>query len=654
MIFCMNPLPTFRRLARLGLALATLFAAQAAPLIPSWTPLFKGIDHLTATNSTSSGDFQSLMVANVLRIDLTDPDIRLLTTPRHANYQQDSIETGAMTVSRFVQTKHVQAAVNGNFFRLSSQPGNDNVPYYVAEGTQMLLLGLAISEGTVVSRQQSAADSSSVIFDVSNHCTILHTNWPATNTAGIHTAVSGDYPLVIKGVNVSRKYLGLGGVHDQNPRTSYGLSQDKRYLYLLTVDGRQPGYSEGAFDYETAAWMLALGAYDAVNMDGGGSSTMVVADAAGNPHRLNSPSAVADSGNEREVGSHFGIFAKPLAGFIDQVKSLPDDDAATITWTTTLPANSQVEYDTTEDFALATPLQTASVTNHAALITGLQPGTGYFFRAVSIRSGTRYASPSFYFTTSNYVATTPAIALTNSWKYTPTGQSGTGWTAPGFNDSAWSGPGAGLLWIDTRSTPNADVQPKGEPLPANPATGFPYVTYYFRRHFTIPTVAAGAALQFSAQVDDGAVFYLNGHEIYRVRMDDPPAVITSTTLATTFPCAGDAVTTCFDDFTLTGAAAGYLVAGDNVLAVEVHNYNARSGDITFGLDLSITEPNAVDPRLDVVRTGGTPSLQWTRGGFTLQQADSPEGPWTDVPGPVISSPFTPAMVGATRYYRLHK
>jgi exopolysaccharide biosynthesis protein len=643
----MNPLPIFRRLARLGLTLAALFAAQAAPLIPSWTPIFKGIDHLAATNSTSSGDFQNLMVANALRIDLTDPDIRLLTTRSNANYLANLRETAAMTVSRFVQTEHVQAAVNGNFFSPS-----DN---FQPEGTATALDGLEISQGGVVSPQRSAQNASAVIFDLSNHCTILHTNWPATNNAGIYTAVSGDYPLVIKGVNIGRKYLSLGGIHDLNPRTSFGLSQDRRYLYLVTIDGRQPGYSNGAYDYETAAWMLAFGAYDAVNMDGGGSSTMVIADAAGTPHRLNVPSTVADSGRERTVGSHFGIFAKPLTGFIDNVKSLPDDDAATITWTTALPANSQVEYDTTEDFALATPLQSASVTNHAALITGLQPGTGYFFRAVSIRSGTRYASPSFYFTTSNYVATTPVIALTNSWKYTSASQSGSGWTAPGFNDSAWSGPGAGLLWVDTRATgPNPDVQPKGEQMPENPATGFPYVTYYLRKHFTIPTAAAGAALQFSAQVDDGAVFYLNGHEIYRLRMDDPPADITSTTLAATFPCAGDAVTTCFDDFTLTGTAAGFMVAGDNLLAVEVHNYNARSADITFGLDLAVTEPSPVAPQLNVIRTNATSSLQWTRGGFTLQQADSPEGPWTDVPGPVISSPFTPDTTGTTRFYRLHK
>ncbi|HTH47499.1 MAG TPA: phosphodiester glycosidase family protein [Candidatus Limnocylindria bacterium] len=643
----MNIASTLGRLATFGLLLASVLSAQASPQIPGWKPLFKGIDHIVATNLTSSGDFQNLMVANALRIDLTDPDIRLLTTRSNANYVPNTRETAGMTVSRFVQTQHVQAAVNGNFF----SPAEN----YLPEGTAMALDGLEISEGAVVSPQRSSQNSAAVLFDVSNHCTILHTNWPATNNAGIYTAVSGDYPLVIKGVNIGRRYLGSGGIHDTNPRTSYGRSQDGRYLYLVTIDGRQAGYSEGAYDYETGAWMLAFGAYDAVNMDGGGSTTMVIADAAGNPHRLNNPSTVADSGKERTVGSHFGIFAQPLVGFISKVAALPDDDAASVTWTTTSPASSQVEYDTNEDFTMATTVQAETVTNHAVLLTDLQPGTGYFFRAVSTVGPTRYTSPSFFFTTTNYVTTNQVIALTDSWKYTSSSQSDTDWTASGYNDTAWSGPGAGLLWVDTRSTgPNPDVGPRGEQMPFDPGTGFPHVTYYFRKHFSVPAAAAGAALQFSAQVDDGAMLYLNGHEIYRLRMDPAPTVITSDTLAATYPCDGDAVTTCFDDFLLTGDAASYLVAGDNVLAVEVHNYNARSADITFGLNLGITEPSQSNPQLDLTRDDSGTSLSWTRGGFTLQQAGSPEGPWTDVPGPVISGPFTPDVSGPTRYYRLHK
>ena len=61
----------------------------------------------------------------------------------------------------------------------------------------------------------------------------------------------------------------------RNPRTMAGVTRDGRLL-LVAVDGRAPGYSAGLNFEEEAAVMLALGAVDAVNLDGGGSTTMAV------------------------------------------------------------------------------------------------------------------------------------------------------------------------------------------------------------------------------------------------------------------------------------------------------------------------------------------------------------------------------------------
>lgn len=646
----MNFLPSFfhscLRILAAFLGLTAVFQATAIPALPEWTPIFKGIDHLVATNLPDRANYPNLQVGNALRINLTDPDIKLVTTPRIANYQQNFRETGGMTVSRFLQTQHVQAAINANFFSPSE--------YYLPEGTPMALDGLAISQGVIVSPQQNSLNSSAVVFDITNRASIIHTNWPATSNAGRYTAVSGDYPLVVNGINISRKYLTLGGfVHGVNPRTAIGLSQDGKYLFLLTIDGRQSGYSDGAYDYETAGWLLLLGAYDGVNMDGGGSSTMVVADAAGNPRELNSPSSVADSGKERTVASHFGILAKPVPGFITQVVALPDDDAATLTWTTPIPANAQVEYGPTESLGSASALQTGLGTNHAVLLTNLAPGTGYYYQAHSTANGALHTSPLFFFTTYNYVTTNAVLALTDSWKYTSANLDGINWTAPTYKDSTWSGPGPGLLWVDTRGTgPNPSVQPKGTQMPANGATGYPFNTYHFRTHFSLPSNSPGPMLTFSGLIDDGAILYLNGHEIFRLRMDESPTAIANSTLASGFPCAGDA--TCLDEFLITGTAAGFLATGDNVLCAEVHNYNSRSADITFGLEVGITQPNPTSPRLDIARPDGRITLSWTRGGFTLQQSASTAGPWNDVAGPVISSPFTPTESDQTLFYRLRK
>jgi hypothetical protein len=162
----------------------------------------------------------------------------------------------------------------------------------------------------------------------------------------------------------------------------------------------------------------------------------------------------------------------------------------------------------------------------------------------------------------------------------------------------------------------------------------------------------GTSLLFSSYVDDGAVFYLNGAEIFRLRMDPPPASITNGTFATAFPCNGDA--TCPDEFSISGELMTNLVAGDNVLAVEVHNYNQSSHDITFGTSLIDTQPYSRIPNLNIAYTQGSVTLTWDRDGFTLQQADAPTGPWADAPGPIVSSPFTSTNLTGIQYFRLFK
>ena len=65
------------------------------------------------------------------------------------------------------------------------------------------------------------------------------------------------------------------------PRTAFGISADGRYLYILVVDGRQEGYSHGADMLDLARLLKAAGASDAINADGGGSSTLVRYDQTG-------------------------------------------------------------------------------------------------------------------------------------------------------------------------------------------------------------------------------------------------------------------------------------------------------------------------------------------------------------------------------------
>ncbi|MBC8003174.1 MAG: lamin tail domain-containing protein, partial [Opitutaceae bacterium] len=161
------------------------------------------------------------------------------------------------------------------------------------------------------------------------------------------------------------------------------------------------------------------------------------------------------------------------------------------------------------------------------------------------------------------------VTITSPWKYQSTSDlTGINWIAPGFDDSGW-GSGLSLFYNETAALP----APKNTPLPLG------RTTCYFRTHFNVVGNPAGVLLSLSTVIDDGAVFYLNGQEIYRLRM--PGGTVTYDTL--TSAGVGDAVLE--GPFLLPGSA---LVTGDNVFAVEVHQSATNSSDIVFGMTLATT------------------------------------------------------------------
>ena len=86
---------------------------------------------------------------------------------------------------------------------------------------------------------------------------------------------------------------------DRHPRTAIGLDHKNNYLYIVVVDGRQPGYSMGMKLKELGKYLKKLGCDDALNFDGGGSSAMIF-----NQVLMNKPS---DKNGERDVSNIFLI-----------------------------------------------------------------------------------------------------------------------------------------------------------------------------------------------------------------------------------------------------------------------------------------------------------------------------------------------------------
>lgn len=115
-------------------------------------------------------------------------------------------------------------------------------------------------------------------------------------------AISGDRPLLTNGARV------VVDDRQMHPRTAIGIDADMGRVLILVIDGRQ-SFSRGYTMVELANMMAALGAENALNLDGGGSSTMVGHTPTGQLSVMNSPS----DGRERLVPNGIGVFSRPVS-----------------------------------------------------------------------------------------------------------------------------------------------------------------------------------------------------------------------------------------------------------------------------------------------------------------------------------------------------
>lgn len=100
---------------------------------------------------------------------------------------------------------------------------------------------------------------------------------------------------------------GAEGFRGLNPRTAVGVADGGRRVFLVVIDGRQPGVSIGMTTRETAALLLALGARDALNLDGGGSSALVVRRGDGDAARNEVVNHPSDAVGERAVANALAV-----------------------------------------------------------------------------------------------------------------------------------------------------------------------------------------------------------------------------------------------------------------------------------------------------------------------------------------------------------
>ncbi len=252
--------------------------------------LFQGIEYRRISRQKPRP-----IVLHIVTVDLSAPGIEFFVTPPD---QRGDRPLKARTTSQFLNQFGVQLAVNGDGFK----PWWSRTlwDYYPHVGDSVAVLGLAASRGSVYS---SVTPSDATLFiSKPNRVTIGKSHGP------IYNAVSGLNLMLKAGKSIITPRFEETEPH---PRTAVGLEKSDKRLILLLVDGRQPNYSEGVLLPELAELMREFGIWNGINLDGGGSTTLVINGSDGRPEVLNCPIDNRIPGRERPVANHLGIFARP-------------------------------------------------------------------------------------------------------------------------------------------------------------------------------------------------------------------------------------------------------------------------------------------------------------------------------------------------------
>lgn len=266
---------------------STFVAAPGAAQEIRWTPIYRGVA------LTSFEEKEPLRKIVVARVDVKEPGISFVTTEPNPNFSEDKNETVRETTRTFLERNGLALAVNGNYYtpfggRTITKPGDSN------------LRGLAVCNGFVESRPEPGFPS----FVVKRDGTLEIRDYAVDeDLSDVYIAVSGPAIVLKDGAVVPQDNK------DTHPRTAVGISKNRRYVYFMTIDGRRPEHSVGATLEQVGEALLKVGAFQGLNLDGGGSTTMVARDKDGSATILNWPINAISPDGLRFNGNAIGVTA---------------------------------------------------------------------------------------------------------------------------------------------------------------------------------------------------------------------------------------------------------------------------------------------------------------------------------------------------------
>ena len=228
---------------------------------------------------------------HVVQIDPQADGLHFRLTPQNGD---DPRETTRQTTQAYLADAGAQLAINAHFF--SPWPPED---------AWADVIGWAVSDGDAYSPFQSGWRVA-LALGASGEAAIVEPN--PDDASGLTSTATF---VVDDAVGASERILTAGEVtatwDELHPRTAVGVDDDGDVVFMV-VDGRQDGVSEGMTTGEVAEVMATFDVVDAINLDGGGSTTLVVADP--DPRLVNTPVGYVLPNSERDNGSNLAVFAR--------------------------------------------------------------------------------------------------------------------------------------------------------------------------------------------------------------------------------------------------------------------------------------------------------------------------------------------------------
>ena len=249
----------------------------AGPGFEPWTIREPGVDHCRFHRS-----FPREIRGHVLRFDLGRGDLELVVPPARPDSGGRIRADWPLSTLR---NNGLVAVVNATPF----------VPEPILPGGGVRLDGLAVSDGQWWSTPVSNLDA--LIVDSKGGIRMLQVPGQIPDVRW----GAGGFLVVRRGGTNTFENTEVDAV------TLVGVSPDQRWLYFLVVDGKQPGYSEGLSASEASELIGELGASDAIRMDGGASTTLVLKGSWLGGTVLNRPRNPLYPGLPHPVGSVFGV-----------------------------------------------------------------------------------------------------------------------------------------------------------------------------------------------------------------------------------------------------------------------------------------------------------------------------------------------------------